>query len=37
MKYNFDKPIDRTNTNSKKWNSEIYKVTMVIQIYFHFG
>lgn len=27
MKYNFDKPIDRTNTNSKKWNSEIYKET----------
>ena len=25
MKYNFDEVIDRASTNSKKWNSEIYK------------
>lgn len=27
MKYNFDEIINRANTNSKKWNPDIYKAT----------
>lgn len=27
MKYNFDEIIDRSKTNSKKWNPELYKAT----------
>ncbi len=27
MKYNFDEIINRSNSNSKKWNPELYKVT----------
>ena len=27
MKYNFDEIIDRSKTNSRKWNPEIYKNT----------
>ena len=27
MKYNFDEIIDRSKTNSRKWNPELYKDT----------